>query len=147
MKSKFLIILLITILTFFMVFSNCSIITDRWAIEWDNYSTGAAAASPNLKIYNNTDEIITSVKYYVGDNPPSDWSNQARLTGNIPPSTSITYSIGTSGASITLPSGGNNTIWIKVAADNYFQSQLFAQDGFLYESGDHLWIATIHKEK
>jgi hypothetical protein len=145
MKNKIVFILLIALMSFFLVLNNCTILSERWTITWDNISVGAAADN-HLEIVNKTNETISTVKYIIGNIPPSDWNSGSSL-GIIPAYSSALYSVGTSGQNITTPNVGEQVIWIKVSADAWGQSQLFAQDSFIYESGgEHKWVATIWKD-
>ena len=140
MKSKILIILVISILAFFMVFSNCSIITDRWNIEWHQANP---TGTRSLQIFNKTNETISSIKYYVGDIPPSDWtSGGTTIYGSINPGQSTLYRVDP-GQSISADDG--DVVWIRVAASDWNQSQLFAVDGFTSEAGD-VWQALIYNK-
>jgi hypothetical protein len=147
MRNK--IVLISVIFTIMLLtLNNCSILSERWTITWDNISAGGAAANNHLEIDNKTTETISSVKYIVSSNPPSDseWTNAISI-GTIPAYSGALYSIGTSGQDISIPNPSDHIIWIKVAANAYGQSQLFAQSSFLYEAGgEQKWVATIWKD-
>jgi hypothetical protein len=141
MKSKIIFILMISILAIFLVFSSCTIISDRWVIEWHN--TKNTPATRSITIFNKTDETISSIKFFVGDKVSSDWSTVTSVSTYLGVNQSVKFDIGTGSEDISAVAG--DTIWIKVAAEGWSQSQLFAVDGFVSELQDE-WQAHIYKK-
>lgn len=141
MKSKKILVLIIAVISLLMIFSNCNIISDRWVIEWHN--TKNLPATRSLTIFNKTDETISSIKFYVGDKTTSDWSTVTSVSTYLGVNQSVKFDIGTGSEDIKASPG--DTIWVKVAADGWSQSQLFAVDAFVSETQDE-WQAQIYKK-
>ena len=135
---KKIIFLLITILFVLLFFTECTIIFNRWAIDWDDDDS---VHEGTLTIDNQTGEVIDSIKFYVNDFPPTDWYNVNEEGSTINSNRSETFSMSELGAI------NGDVVWIRVAADEWYASKLFAIDGFSFGSTeDDTWIATIYKE-
>lgn len=139
MKIK--IIILICLIMSLFIISNCTIITNRWQIEWNDVDLGGV--DNYLIIENKTGETIDTVKYYVGDNPPSSWDNIAASGDSVRSGSSIEIDIIND-----IEATQGETVWLRVSADAWYASKLFAVDGFVYETGTtDAWEAVIYNEQ
>ena len=136
-------LLIIGLLFFIMLLSNCTIVFDRWAIDWDDDDS---VNNSSITIDNVTGETIDTIKFFVDDFPPSNWDNVSPENETIDGNSSKTFTIGPSGKDIDADDG--DTIWMRVSADEWYASKLFATDGFTFGTAENdTWNATIYKEK
>ena len=143
--KKYLSLLAIILLIVF-AYTNCTIITDRWVIDWDDNDSGGGTQN-TLTIDNNTGEEIDRILYHIGDRPPTSWDSANSLSDTVLNGFSRTFTLGnTNDKDIEVADG--ETVWIRVSAENqWYSSKLFAVDGFTYESGfNDCWVAYVYKE-